>query len=119
RSGPLDQYAKQRHRTYTQRDRFGVPKQGLALHIEAKRTECVNGRHRPALRFGKLSETLRASLTTYRAPRAKLPREGFHAVLLGGAAQVLKVSRARKIDLCWTSLTLSFSSGALGLKAPT
>jgi hypothetical protein len=34
------------------------------LHIEAKRTEFINGRDRPALPFGKLSETLCASLTT-------------------------------------------------------
>jgi len=64
RSGALDQYAKQRHRTFAQRDGFGLPEEGLALHIEAKRTECKNGRDRPALPFGKLSETLPTAFTT-------------------------------------------------------
>jgi len=43
---------------------IGVPEKGLALHIEAKWTECINGRDRPALPFGKLSETLPTAFTT-------------------------------------------------------
>jgi hypothetical protein len=64
RTGTLNKYVKQRHGTFTQRDAFGVPKKGLALHIEAKRTECINCRDRPALPFGKIFKTLRAALTT-------------------------------------------------------
>src|SRR5262249_14008766 len=64
RSGALDKYAKQRHRPVAQRDRLGALKKGLALHIESKRTECINGRDRPALPFGKLSETLPTAFTT-------------------------------------------------------
>jgi hypothetical protein len=35
-----------------QRDRFGAPKKGLALHIEAKWTECIARRDGSALLFG-------------------------------------------------------------------
>jgi len=64
RSGTLNQYVKQRDRTCTQGNGFGVPEKDLALYIETKRTECVNGRDCAALPFGKLSETLRATFTT-------------------------------------------------------
>jgi hypothetical protein len=49
RSTALDKRAKQRHRTFTERNGFGVPKKDLALQIETKRTESVNGRDGPVL----------------------------------------------------------------------
>ena len=66
RSGALNKYAKQRHRTFAQRDGFSAPEEGHTLGVEAKRTECINGRDRPALPFGELSETFPNTFTTYR-----------------------------------------------------
>ena len=43
----INQQAEQRHRTVAQRDRLGALKKGLALCIEAKRTELINCGDRP------------------------------------------------------------------------